>query len=172
MDKRMLAIPATVPFTYPGAAGGSAINLTLADFPDHILIEAIRHGIQQKGADCVSDAKKRDLTESAAFAEVNASLDSMRAGTWAKKGGGAKIKNLAQYINREAVKLAKLRTETEGDRYFGKDATKLTALYVTSEAGAQKREVWSAEWDRIVAERATKESVKDDDLGDLLDDEE
>lgn len=166
MEKRMLALPATVAFTYPGAAGGESITLDLGTFPDHILVEAIRHGLQQKGADCVSDAKKRGLSESAAKEEVDEALGAMKAGTWNKKGGGPRITSLEQYIAREAMKVAKARVAKEGDRYFGKDAAAVAKLYVESDAAKGWRDARGEEWKIILAERAKAKEIVDD-LGDL-----
>jgi hypothetical protein len=147
------------------AKGGASIfQGKLSDFPEHIIAACAAYAIHKKAQDASGG---KDLSGAAAKAAGLEVINSLKAGTWAKRGGGARIADLAAYLRREAAKIAKKRTEDKEDRYFGKDAAKLAEVYLTSDGAAKWREAREAEWQVILAERAKKAEAKDEDLGDL-----
>jgi hypothetical protein len=161
--KITIDLPESFAFTFPGAAGGSTIQLATAEFPAHILAEAVRHGIQQKGADCISDAKKRGLTETAAMDEVLESIANLKAGTWNMKGG-PRINTLDDYIAREAKKAAKDWMEKNPSK-----ATESLEHYTgKAKQNAALRAAWESAWDKIVEERKAKAQAGSTDLDDVF----
>jgi hypothetical protein len=161
--KITIDLPESFAFTFPGAAGGSTIQLATAEFPAHILAEAVRHGIQQKGADCISDAKKRGLTETAAMDEVLDTLNQMRAGTWNAKGG-PRINTFEDYANREARKVAKAWMEKNPSK-----ATESLEHYTQKAWGnATLHAMWEKAWEKIVEERKAKAQAGSTDLDDIF----
>ena len=147
------------------AKGGESIfKGKLSEFPPHILANCAAYAIHKKAQDASGG---KDLSGAAAREAGMEVIKALRAGTWAKRGGGARIADEAAYLRREAAKIAKKRTEDKEDRYFGKDAAKLAEVYLTAEGAEKWREARRAEWQIILAERAKKAEAKDEDLGDL-----
>ncbi len=162
----------TITIALPSACGeGATLQVDLARFAPHILESLIAHGVKQKVADSCSGAekKKADDWTVADFNEACAKVvEALYAGTWATKGGGARITTEAAYFASEANKAAKLRITAdekakEAPAYFKLDAAGRLAHVAKAYAASQQMQAkWAAEWAAKVAAKGTTI-----DLGDL-----
>lgn len=84
--------------TLPGAAGGAEISVDISAFPESIREALMLHGLQQKVADSVANAKKEGWTEAECRDRCNAVLESLKAGTWGRKASGPRARDEDSYI--------------------------------------------------------------------------
>lgn len=158
----------------PTACGNEAsLKVEVSNLPQHIQDALMLHGLKQKVADAVANAGKEGWTKEVSYQKCQDVVDSLMAGTWAKKGGGARITNLNAYMDSEANKAAKLR--------YAKDQKLATApSYFTLATDAERiahifkafrsHEVLMAKWSKEWAARQEAKAVEID-LSDVMPEE-
>lgn len=166
----------TITVALPSACGeGAEYKVDMAKFPTHILEALLAHGLKQKIADSVANATKLEWTKEQSLAATQGALDALLAGTWAKKGGGARITTLAAYMDSEANKAAKLRYAKDqklpaAPSYFAKLATDAERVAHVAKV-FRNHEVLMSKWVKEWAARQEAKAVEID-LGELLDEPE
>lgn len=141
----------------PVAAGGSEITVSVADFPPHILFNLAMHGLQQKVADSVANAKAKEWTKAECLDKCDSVIASLKAGTWAKKGGGKAARTEEEFVSRKAEAMAKARMEKD-EKAKAAGLERVKAAFIKAHGAA-----WKAEW---AAKNAAREAELDFDLSD------
>jgi hypothetical protein len=143
----------------PSACGEDAtIEVDMAMMPVHILQALMEHGLKQKVADSVANATKLEWTAVQSVAACQSVVDSLMAGTWAKKGGGAKIRTFEQYVTSKATMAAKARMEKD-EKAKALGLEKVVAAYSKSES---LRATWLVEWNARQAAKSTEIDLGDE----------
>jgi hypothetical protein len=117
----------------------------LADFPPHIIAQAAAYAIHKKVQDATGGAEMTGDERNAAGAACIAAL---KTGTWAKRGGGARITDAEDYVRREAKKAAELRIKKE-PALATRGLETIIAAYIKA-----KGDAWRAEF---AAKQAARE---------------
>jgi len=136
------------------ARDGGQIEIDMAFFNETILAQLAIHGLQQKVADACADKNK--YPDAAAIVERSQDvIEMLKAGTWASKGGGARIRTLESYMDSEAAKAAKARMERD-EKAKAAGLEKVTAAYRNNEAMKAR---WEAEWKAKQEAKATEVEI-------------
>lgn len=155
----LLAVATTTVKAY--AKGGAlAFEGPLSDFPPSIPARAAAYAIHKKAQDASGGS---DLTGSAATAAAREVIATLKAGTWAQKGGGGPrtILNYDLWIAKQAETWAETATKKKGGKHFGKDAKKLAEAAAGNEAW---RALQQKDWEAYES-RANKKAAEEVDLG-------
>jgi hypothetical protein len=140
-----------VSVSLPACCGDDAsIEIDLAAMPAHILQSLLEHGLKQKVADAAADSKKFE-TAADAFKACQDITDRLLAGTWALKGGGAKITTFEAYVKSKATAAAKARMEKD-PKAAAKGLEYVVEAYSKNEP---LRVTWLAEWNARQAAKKT-----------------
>jgi hypothetical protein len=134
------------------AKGGSEVfRGKLTDFPAHIIAQAAAYAIHKKVQDATGGA---DMKADEVATAAKAAIDSLKAGTWAKRGGGARATTAEAYIAKQAATWIAAHRKAKG-KYAEWTDDKLVPAVI-----AKLGDTWRAQYE------ANKAGKGDIDLGD------
>jgi hypothetical protein len=139
-----VALPAEIAVQLPAAAGGASVTILTEDLPGHILATLVSFGIKQKLDHKVAGNIKAGVTEADSRKECESVIDQLTGGTWAKRGGGARVVTFEQFAQKRATATAEQLVKP-GKEYAGKDQGKVAEALLRNEPWlAKQRKAWDS----------------------------
>lgn len=89
--------------SFPTAAGGHDVEVNLADFAS-VMERLALHGLQQKVADAVANAKAKGWTQDECHEKCLAVMDNLRAGEWSGRSRGATFDDMLTAAFKAAIR--------------------------------------------------------------------
>ena len=124
-----ITIP-NISFTAQAKGGAVVFTGNLSDFPADILAQAAAYAIHKKVQDASGGS---DMTGAEAREAAQAVITSLKAGTWAKRGGGPRATDEASFKAKEFLKIAqtwlKVAANAEKAKAAGKSVNQVAEAF-------------------------------------------
>ena len=145
--------------TLPGAAGAATIEIDWSEFPESIKAALLAHGLQQKVADSCSAAKANGWTTEQARAACDEALANLKAGTWAKRGGGGpRARDEDSYVASQVRNEVKAKRKAKKEPALSEDALNAHVAFIMESPA-------HAKWIKAIrAEYAAKQAKREVDI--------
>ena len=131
------------------ARNGGILEIDMDNFSNEIKTALMVHGLQQKVADACAD-KEAYATADAITERSNEVIAMLLAGTWAKRGGGAKVRTEDQYVQAMAKRAAEDRRKSD-PKAAAAPLEKVIEAFAKAKGAA-----WRAEYQARQAAKATE----------------
>lgn len=148
---------------FPSAAGGHEVAIDLDSFSPEIKRQLMLHGLQQKVADSVANAKAKGWSQSECRSKCNEVIGSLMRGEWSSRAVGPRVSDEAGFIRREALRAIQAAAKAASREVSTDDLAKACEALLASEAPAhvKMRAAWAEAYAAECAKRDAKKGAAD-----------
>lgn len=148
---------------FPSAAGGAEVQIDFDSFSPEIKRQLMLHGLQQKVADSVANAKAKGWSPIECRSKCNDVIATLQRGEWSTRAVGPRVSDEAGFIRREAIRAIQAAAKAANREISVDDLAKAAEALMASEAPAhaKMRAAWAEAYAAEMAKRDAKKGAAD-----------